>query len=212
MDTVHVSTSLLSTGKRTLSKSIAFGVAMLFAMLIVSMAAQAQTTTPTTLSKPKLVVTPMDAARFYGDANPAFTGIVTGLAKGDTITVTYSTVATSTSAVGDYQIVATLNDPDNHLANYTVTVNTGTLSIAPAPLAVVADDLTRTQSQPNPASFTGKITGVKNGEAITASFASTAVSGSAPGTYPIVSTLKADAATLKNYAVTVSDGTLTITP
>ena len=209
MDTVHVSTSLLSTGKRTCLKFITFGVATLFAMLALSMAAQAQLTSTT---KPKLVVTPMNAARFYGDPNPEFTGVVTGLAKGDTITVTYSTAATATSAVGDYQIVATLNDPDRHLANYVVTVNTGTLSIAPAPLSIVATDLTRTQNQPNPATFTGTITGVKNGEAITASFDSTAVSGSAPGTYPIVSTVKATTSTLQNYALTVSDGTLTITP
>jgi len=209
MDTVHVSTSLLSTGKRTCLKFITFGVAMLFAMLALSMAAQAQLTSTT---KPKLVVTPMKAARFYGDPNPEFTGVVTGMAKGDTITVTYSTAATATSAVGDYQIVATLNDPDHHLANYVVTVNTGTMSIAPAPLAVVADDLTRGQNQPNPASFTGKVTGVKNGEAITATFDSNAVNGSAPGAYPIVSTLKADPSILTNYAVTVSDGTLTITP
>jgi hypothetical protein len=209
MDTVHVSTSLLFTRKRTPLKSVTLGVATLLAMLIVPMAAQAQ---PTSTTKPKLVVTPLNAARFYGDPNPQFAGIVTGLAKNDTITVTYSTTAIATSAVGDYQIVATLNDPDHHLGNYLVTVNTGTLSIAPAPLSIVADDLTRGQNQPNPASFTGTVTGVKNGEAITASFASNAVSGSAPGTYPIVSTLKADLSTLKNYAVTVSDGTLTITP
>jgi hypothetical protein len=209
MDTVHVSTSLLSTGKRTRLKSITIGLAMLLVMLVVPMAAPAQITSTT---KPHLVVTPLNAARFYGDPNPAFTGIVTGLAKGDTITVSYSSAATSTSVVGDYQIVATLNDPDNHLANYVVTVNTGTLSIAPAPLSIVANDLTRTQNQPNPATFTGTITGVKNGEAITASFDSTAVSGSAPGTYPIVSTVKATTSTLQNYAVTVSDGTLTITP
>jgi hypothetical protein len=182
---------------------------MLFAMLIVPMAAQAQ---PTSTSKAKLVVTPLNAARFYGDPNPQLSGVVTGLAKGDTITVTYSTAATATSTVGDYQIVATLNDPDHHLTNYVVTVNTATLSIAPAPLAIVANDLTRGQNQPNPASFAGTVTGVKNGEAISASFDSTAVSGSAPGTYPIVSTVKASTTVLKNYALTVSDGTLTVTP
>ena len=211
MDTVHVSTSLLSTGKRTRLKSISLGVAVLFAMLSLSMATQAQTTS-TTFTKPKLVVTPMNAARFYGDANPQFAGIISGLQSGDTITVTYSSVATPTSAVGNYQIVATLHDPDGQLGKYQVTVNTGTLSIAPAPLAVVADDLTRPQSQPNPAVFTGKVTGVKNGEAISATFASNATSGAAPGTYPIVSTVKAAAATLQNYALTVSNGTLTVTP
>jgi hypothetical protein len=205
MDTVHVSTSLLSTGKRTRSKSITFGLAMLVAMLAVSMAAQAQT-------KPTLVITPMNAARFYGDPNPVFTGIIAGLASGDTITVTYSTTANQSSSIGDYQIVATLHDPDGHLGNYQVTVNTGTLSIAPAPLAVVAYDVTRTQAQPNPAVFTGTVTGVKNGEAISASFSSDATSGAAPGTYPIVSTVNAAAAILQNYALTVSNGTLTVTP
>jgi hypothetical protein len=205
MDTVHVSTSLLSTGKRTHLKSITFGMAMLFAMLAVSVTAQAQT-------KPKLVITPMNAARFYGDPNPVFTGIIAGLASGDTITVTYSTTANQSSSVGDYQIVATLHDPDGHLGNYQVTVNTGTLSIAPAPLAVVAYDVTRTQAQPNPAVFTGTVTGVKNGEAISASFSSDATSGAAPGTYPIVSTVNAAAAILQNYALTVSNGTLTVTP
>jgi hypothetical protein len=212
MDTVHVSTSLLSTGKRTRVKSITFGVALLFTMLSVSTVTQAQTTSTPTLTKPKLVITPMNAARFYGDANPEFTGIIAGMASGDTITVTYSTTADQSSAIGDYQIVATLHDPDGHLGRYQVTVNTGTLSVAPAPLAIVADDLTRSQSEPNPAVFTGKVTGVKNGEAISASFATDATSGAAPGTYAIVSTLKADATTLKNYAVTVSNGTLTVTP
>jgi hypothetical protein len=178
---------------------------MLLVMFALSVTAQAQT-------KPTLVITPMNAARFYGDPNPQFTGVIAGLASGETITVTYSTTATQSSPIGDYQIVATLHDPDGHLANYQVTVNAGTLSVAPAPLAVVADDLTRSQSQPNPAVFTGKVTGVKNGEAISASFASDATSGAAPGTYPIVSTLKADAAVLQNYAVTVSNGTLTVTP
>lgn len=206
MDIVHVSTSsLLSTGKRTRLPAMTFGVAMLLAMLAVSMTAQAQT-------KPNLVVTPMNAARFYGDQNPVFTGRVTGLASGDTITVTYSTTATANSPVGNYQIVATLHDPDGQLANYAVTVNTATLSIAPAPLSIVADDVTRSQATPNPAVFTGKVTGVKNGEAISASFASQATDGSAPGTYPIVSTVNAAAATLQNYALTVSNGTLTITP
>lgn len=182
--------------------------AMLFAMLAFSLTAQAQISA---VAKPRLVITPYNAARFYGDANPQLTGQVVGLAKGDTITVSYSTTANTSSAVGSYQIVANVNDPDNHLGNYTVTINTATLSVDPAPLSVVANDVTRAAGQPNPA-FAGLVTGVKNNENITATFDSTAASTSPAGTYAIVPTVKDAAGTLSNYALTVSNGTLTVTP
>ncbi|MGE5322707.1 MAG: MBG domain-containing protein [Actinomycetota bacterium] len=182
--------------------------AMLFAMLAFSLTAQAQISA---VAKPSLVITPYNAARFYGDANPQLTGRVVGLAKGDTITVSYSTTANGTSPVGKYQIVATVNDPDNHLGNYNVTINTGVMSVDPAPLSVVANDVTRASGAPNPA-FAGLVTGVKNNEDITASFDSAAAATSPAGTYAIVPTVKDAAGTLSNYALTVSNGTLTVTP
>jgi len=173
-------------------------------MLAVSLTTQAQ-------SKPTLVVTAINAGRFYGDPNPEFTGTITGLQSGDTITATYSTVADPDSAVGDYLIVPTLIDPDGKLGNYVVVMNNGTLTVSPAPLSIVADDLTRAAGQPNPA-FTGTVTGVRNGEAISATYDSTATSGSEAGVYPIVPTLKDGSGKISNYAVTISNGTLTITP
>jgi hypothetical protein len=196
----------VSTGKSTRTKSItSFVIALLLVMLAIPVASQAQANLPT------LVVTAMNAGRFYGDANPQFTGTVTGLIPGDTITVTYSSVADSSSSVGDYQIVPTLNDPDNHLGRYNVVVNNGTLSVAPAPLSIVADDLSRGAGQPNPA-FTGTVTGVKNGEAISATFDSSASASSQAGTYAIVPTLQDGSGKISNYAVTISNGTLTVTP
>ncbi|HKV91054.1 MAG TPA: MBG domain-containing protein [Candidatus Angelobacter sp.] len=196
----------VSTDKSTRTKSItSFVIALLLVMLAIPVASQAQA------NLPNLVVTAMNAGRFYGDANPQFTGTVTGLIPGDTITVTYTSVADSSSPVGDYQIVPTLNDPDNHLGHYNVVVNNGTLSVAPAPLSIVADDLSRTAGQPNPA-FTGTVTGVKNGEAISATFASSATAGSQAGTYDIVPTLQDGSGKISNYAVTISNGTLTVTP
>jgi len=182
--------------------------AMLLATLAFSLTAQAQITSA---SKRQLVITPYNAARFYGDQNPQLTGRVVGLAQGDTITVTYSTTASANSPVGKYDIVATVNDPDHHLVNYVLTVNTATLSVDPAPLSIVANDVTRASGQPNPA-FAGLVTGVKNNEDITASFDSTAAATSPAGTYAIVPTVKDAAGTLSNYAVTVSNGTLTVTP
>jgi hypothetical protein len=157
------------------------------------------------------VVTPLNAGRFYGDPNPDFTGTITGLNSGDNITAIYTTVANPGSAVGDYSIVATLVDPDNKLGNYTVVVNTGNLTVTPAPLSVVADDTARAVGQPNP-TFTGTVSGVKNGEDITATQDSPATVGSEAGTYPIVPTLKDASGKISNYAVTISNGTLTVTP
>jgi len=197
------STTLLPTSKSTRPKSIAlFVTALLLAMLASSVAVQAQT---------QLVVTALNAGRFYGDPNPAFTGTITGLKDGATITVIYNSVADPTSPVGGYLIIPTLVDPDSQLSNYTVTMNNGTLTVSPAPLSIVADDATRAAGQPNPA-FTGTISGLKNGEAITASHDSPATAGSGAGTYPIVPTLKDASGTIGNYAVSISNGTLTITP
>ena len=197
-------TTLLSTGGSIRPKSVTlFVTALLLAMLFGSVAAQAQTAT--------LVVTAINAGRFYGDSNPEFTGTISGLAAGDNITVTYTCVANPGSSVGDYVIVPTLVDPDNKLGNYNVVINNGTLTVTPAPLSIVADDLTRAAGQPNPA-FTGTITGIKNGDDITATHDSPATAGSEAGAYPIVPTLKDASGRIGNYAVTISNGTLTVTP
>ena len=198
------STTLPPTGKSTRPKSITlFVTTLLLAMLAGSVAAQAQAA--------PLVITAINAGRFYGDPNPAFTGTITGLRSGDTITATYTTVADPTSPVGDYLIVPTLVDPDNKLSSYTVIINNGTLTVTPAPLSIVADDATRAAGQPNPA-FTGTISGIKNGDDITATHDSAATIGSQAGKYPIVPTLKDASGKIDNYVVSISNGTLTITP
>ena len=198
------STTLLPAGRSRRSKPLTLFIAtLLLAMLAGSVAAHAQTAT--------LVVTAINSGRFYGDPNPEFTGTITGLNSGDNITVIYTTVANPGSAVGDYTIVPTLVDPDNKLGNYNVVINYGTLTVTPAPLLVVADDTARPAGQPNP-TFTGTISGIKNGDVITATQDSPATVGSEAGTYPIVPTLNDASGKISNYAVSVSNGTLTVTP
>ena len=200
----NFSATLLPTGKSKRLKSITlFITTLLLAMLAVPVAAQAQTT--------PLVVSAINAGRFYGDPNPAFTGTIRGLKSGDNITVVYTTVANSSSPVGDYTIVPTLVDPDNKLSSYNVIINNGTLTITPAPLSIVADDVTRAVGQPNP-TFTGTVTGIKNGDDITAIHDSPATISSEAGTYPIIPTLKDASGNISNYVVSISNGTLTITP
>ncbi|MBZ5533572.1 MAG: beta-propeller fold lactonase family protein [Acidobacteriia bacterium] len=170
------------------------------------------TNTPGTLTvtAASLVVTANNAARLYGDPNPAFTGTIAGLVNGDNITATFTSAATPASPIGNYAIVPALLDPTNKLGNYAVTLNNGNLVVSPAPLTVTAANATRAFGTPNPV-FTGAIVGIKNADNITATYASPATATSAPGTYPIVPTLVDPTAKLGNYTVTVNNGTLTIT-
>jgi hypothetical protein len=92
-----------------------------------------------------------------------------------------------------------------------VTTNNGSLTVTTAPLTVTANPATRAYGQSNP-TFTGSITGLLNGDNITASYASSATPSSPIGPYPIVPTLSDPNNRLGNYAVTINDGTLTIIP
>ena len=72
-----------------------------------------------------LTVTADSHARTYGATNPVLGGTLVGVQNGDNITASYSTTATTNSPVGIYSIVATLNDPNGKLGNYSVTTNNG---------------------------------------------------------------------------------------
>src|SRR5579862_4024442 len=162
-----------------------------------------------TVSQAPLVVTPAATSRAYGSANPTFTGTLATVAAGDNITATYSSTASLTSVPGPYTITATLSDPNNRLPNYAVTLNTGTLTVTTAPLTVTPANLSRNYGSANP-TLSGTITGLKNGDSITASYSTTAVQGSPFGTYPITATLSDPGNKLSNYALTQNSGTLTV--
>ena len=77
-----------------------------------------------------LTVAVNSATRPFGVANPILTGSITGLINGDTVTVSYSTTATATSAPGAYPITATVSGAA--AANYVINVIPGTLAITAA--------------------------------------------------------------------------------
>src|SRR6185437_7068905 len=164
-----------------------------------------------TVTPAPLTVTAGDATRLYGDANPAFAGTITGLKNNDNITAVYASTATAASPVGTYPLSATLVDPNSKLGNYTVTSNNGTLTVTPAPLSVTAGNATRAYGDPNPV-FSGTIVGIKNADAITATYASAATAASVVGPYPIVPALVDPTTKLSNYTVTSNNGTLTVSP
>ncbi|HKW74951.1 MAG TPA: MBG domain-containing protein, partial [Terriglobales bacterium] len=163
-----------------------------------------------TVTQAPLSVTAANASRVYGDANPTFTGTITGLLNGDVITATYSTTATPASAVGTYAITPTLVDPNGKLGNYAVTSNNGTLTVTPAPLTVTAANATRAFGAANPV-FTGSIAGIKNADNISATYSTTATATSPVGSYPITPALVDPTGKLGNYAVTLVNGSLTVT-
>jgi hypothetical protein len=83
------------------------------------------------------------------------------------------------------------------------------LVVLPAPLTVTASSATWVSGQPFP-TFTGTITGVLNGDNITATYSCSATSNSPAGAYPIVPSLVDPDDRQTSYSVTLVDGTLTI--
>ncbi|HEY2391472.1 MAG TPA: MBG domain-containing protein [Candidatus Angelobacter sp.] len=163
-----------------------------------------------TITRATLVISAANAGRLYGSANPVFTGTITGLLPGDSITATYASAATAASPVGDYPIVPTPVDPLGQLVNYTVSVVNGDLTVSPAPLTVTINNASRVYGSANPA-LSGTISGLKNGDSITATYSSVGVTVPV-GTYQITPTFTDPGVKLPNYTVSLVGGTLTVTP
>ena len=162
------------------------------------------------IAKAALNVTAANASRVYGAANPVFTGTLVGAVNADVITAAYTTTATVTSAVGAYPITPALSAAAGVLANYDVTSINGTFTITVAGLTVTANNAARTYGAANPV-FTGSITGLLNGDVVTATYGTAATPASPVGAYPILPTLVDPNSVLGNYAVTVNNGVLTVT-
>jgi predicted outer membrane repeat protein len=165
-----------------------------------------------TVDKVPLLVTAENRTKIYGQANPAFAVDYTGFVLGENTsvlsgTLSFSTTATAASPVGSYAIA-----PSGLASgNYTLFFASGILTITPATLIVTPSDASREFGMPNP-SFTGAITGIQNGDNLTASYSTPATRTSPVGTYPITATLNDPGHKLSNYTVTLNQGTLTITP
>ena len=97
------------------------------------------------------------------------------------------------------------------LSNYMLVKRTANLQVTPAPLTVTTDAKSRVYGDDNPP-FTGSITGIQNGDAITASFGCSATITSPVGGYPITASLSDPGNKLGNYTVTNAGNTLTISP
>jgi hypothetical protein len=118
-----------------------------------------------TVTQPTLTVAANNATRVYGVANPAFSGSVTGAVNGDIFTESFSTTATITSNAGTYNIVPSASGTD--LADYSVTVQNGTLTITQAgtttSLSVSSGSITPGQSVTLTSQVTSATTGTPTG-------------------------------------------------
>jgi len=101
-------------------------------------------------------------------------------------------------------VTFTPSDPTDH--------NTATGFVAvpvnQAPLTIAAVNASRVYGADNPA-FTGGITGEVNGDVLSESYSTVAITSSSVGTYPIVPSVTGT--NVADYAVTVEAGALTIT-
>jgi sugar lactone lactonase YvrE len=109
--------------------------------------------------------------------------------------------------VGTYTVTVSYSGDSNYPASQT----TITLIVTPRPVTITADNKTRPVNTANPP-LTGTVVNVVPGQSITAAYSTTAVTSSPAGTYPITPAYTFGVGTkASNYAVTVVNGTLTIT-
>ena len=105
-----------------------------------------------TVTPVALTVTPNNQRRAFGITNPPLTGWITP--NTDEITAAYTTEANATSPAGDYRTTPVLSDPRHKLGNYTVTTNTGWLTVSPP---VVTSAVPANVSTGVPGTFTNSI-------------------------------------------------------
>lgn len=149
-------------------------------------------------------VSPINLSATASSGLPVLFSVLSGPAtiSGSTVTIT-----------GVGTVVVAANQAGNSIFPAAPQI-TRTITVIAAPLTVVADNLTRLNNTVNPTltySFTGLVNGDTASGAVQGSpmLSTTALPGSATGTYPI--TLALGTLRAANYALTATGGTLTIT-
>ena len=141
-----------------------------------------------TVAQAPLVVTASSASSTYGSTPPPVSASYSGFVNGDSASTltnpaSCSNTATSSSGVGHYATACT-GAADS---NYAITYQSGTLSVAPAPLSITASSETMTYGA-NPPTIDPLFTGFVNSDSATSlttppSCSTDATSASSVGTY-----------------------------
>ncbi|MGP8259549.1 MAG: MBG domain-containing protein [Acidobacteriaceae bacterium] len=154
-----------------------------------------------------LVIDKATATVTLGSLAPTYTGsplaaTATTNPTGLTVNFTYNGSSTAPTAAGSYTVVGTINDP-----NYQGS-STGTLVVGNATLTISANNANKVYGTVNP-TFSGSVTGQRNGDTFTESFTTSATITSPVSTYSIVPAVTG--ANLSDYTQSILDGTLTVT-
>ena len=179
-----------------------------------SLAASSISGTVGAITPAALSVTAADAAKIYGTVaglNGTTGFSVAGLVDGDSVTsVALASEGTAaTAGVGGYAITAS-DALGTGVGNYTITYRPGTMTVAPRPITVAANNAAMTAGAAVPP-LTWTIAGgsLVNGDTLAGALATSATSSSGAGSYAI---LQGTLATSPNYTVTYVPGTLTVAP
>jgi len=169
-------------------------------------------TVSSTVTKAVLTIAGNNASKVYSAANPTLAVTYTGFVGTDnaaslTTQPTVSTTAVTSSPVGTYPITASGATSSNYSISYTA----GTLTVTQAALTIAANNASKVYGATNPTlavTYTGFV-GTDNAASLTTqpTISTTAVTGSAVGTYPIT----VNGATSSNYSISYTAGTLTVT-
>lgn len=124
---------------------------------------------------------------------------------GLSVSLSYNGSTEPPTNAGFYTVVATVDDPQ-----YFATV-TDWLFVDAAELTITGDDKIRGYGEPDPP-FTGTMTGVAEGDNLTATFTSYTTWTLVSGAYPIWAEVDDPEGKLSNYWINQINGTLTITP
>ncbi|MHB1484071.1 MAG: MBG domain-containing protein [Saccharofermentanales bacterium] len=158
-----------------------------------------------TVTRKALVITADDKAKSYGDSDPVLTASFNGLANGDKPEdVKGLAISRATGEnIGTYAIKAS----NATSANYTITFENGTFTIAAQVLVIKADSKTKTYGDSDP-DLTITFEGFKNGDDSSdiTGLAISRAEGENAGTYDIT----VSGAVNDNYTISYEKGTLTI--
>src|SRR4029077_18435747 len=143
----------------------------------------------------------------YGNADPVFTGTLSGFLAGDGVTATYGRAPGETVAGSPYAISATLS-PAGALANYTITSNTANFTINKATASVTPNAASKTYGALDP-TLTGTLSGFLAGDGVTAGY-SRAPGESVAGSPYLISATLSPAGALANYTITSNTANFTI--
>ena len=159
------------------------------------------------ITKAALSVTADAKTKIYGAPDPAFTVTYAGFVNGDTAAALTGKLSFSRAPgenVGSYLITS----GGLTSGNYTISFNTGTLTITKAALSVTADAKTKTYGSADPA-FTVTYAGLANGDtaaSLGGTLSLTRAAGENVGSYVITPS----GLTGGNYNITFNTGALTI--